>query len=130
MTKLRRLIAGLLVVCINGVGLPSSAQAAMVTTDNAAAAADRARSASLLDRAEVRARLEAFGVNVADAKVRVAALTDEEAAQLAHQMDQLPAGADGGLAPLVGAVVLVFLVLLITDLLGLTHVFSFTKPVR
>jgi uncharacterized protein DUF6627 len=41
-------------------------------------------------------------------------------------MDQLPAGGDG-FGALVGAAVLIFLVLLITDLAGLTHVFPFVK---
>ena len=60
----------------------------------------------------------------------VAPLSDEEAAQLARQIDNLPAGADAGIGPIVGAIVLVFLVLLITDLLGLTKVFPFTRPIR
>jgi hypothetical protein len=36
----------------------------------------------------------------------------------------MPAGGDG-VGAVVGAVVFIFVVLLITDLLGLTHVFSF-----
>jgi hypothetical protein len=56
----------------------------------------------------------------------VAALTDEEAAQLAGKLDRLPAGGDG----IVGVLLIVFLVLLITDILGLTKIFPFTKPVR
>jgi hypothetical protein len=65
-------------------------------------------------------------VGPADVKARVAALTDEEVAQLAGQLDRLPAGGEG----IIGALLIVFLVLLITDLLGLTKVFSFTRPVR
>jgi hypothetical protein len=84
----------------------------------------------MLDRADVRAKLEELGVESADVKARVAALTDAEAAQLARSIDNLPAGADGGVGAIVGALVLVFLVLLITDLLGLTKVFPFTKPIR
>jgi len=50
------------------------------------------------------------------------ALTDDEARLLAQRIDQMPAG--GGI---VGAIVLIFLVLLVTDVLGLTDVFPFTK---
>jgi len=57
--------------------------------------------------------------------MRVAAMTDEEAAQLAAQLDSLPAGGS-----IVGAIVLVFLVLLITDILGFTKIFPFTRSVR
>jgi hypothetical protein len=44
-------------------------------------------------------------------------------------MDQLPAGGDG-IGTIVGAAVLVFLILLITDILGFTHVFPFVKSQR
>ena len=124
--RLRRLLASLLIVSIAGLGLPLPAHAGIVSTDAALASAERNRIASVLDRADVRAQLEAYGVGTADLKARVAALTDEEAAQLAGQLDRLPAGGDG----VIGLLVFVFLVLLITDILGLTKIFPFTKPVR
>ena len=126
MNRIRRFIASLLVVSMTGLALPLPAQAAVVATDAALAAAQRERVAALLERAEVRAQLEAHGVRPAEVKARVAALTDEEAAQLAGHLERLPAGGEG----IIGAFVIVFLVLLITDLLGLTQVFTFTRPVR
>lgn len=120
--QMRRLIASLLVVCI-AVPLPS--QAAMVATQSALAGAQHAQVQRLLERADVQARLEAYGVNAADVKARVAAMNDDEAAALAARIDSLPAGGD-----LIGAVVLVFLVLLLTDILGFTKIFPFTRPVR
>ena len=126
MNRIRRFIASLLVVSMTGLALPLPAQAAVVATDAALAAAQRERVAALLERAEVRAQLEAHGVRPAEVKARVAALTDEEAAQLAGHLERLPAGGEG----IIGAFVIVFLVLLITDLLGLTRVFTFTRPVR
>ena len=124
--QLRRLIASLLIVSIAGVGLPLPAQAGIVSTDAALASAERGRIASMLERADVRAQLEAYGVRAADVKARVAALTDEEAAQLAGRLDSLPAGGDG----IIGALLLIFVVLLITDILGLTKVFPFTRPIK
>jgi Family of unknown function (DUF6627) len=126
MNRMRRFIASLLVVSTTGVGLPLPSQAAIVGTDAALATAQRDRVATLLDRADVRAQLQANGVRPADVKARVAALTDEEVAQLAGQLDRLPIGGEG----IIGALLIVFLVLLITDLLGLTKVFTFTRPVR
>jgi len=41
-------------------------------------------------------------------------------------MDHLPAGGDA-LGVIVGAGLLIFIILLITDILGLTDVFSFVK---
>ena len=116
---LKRLVSSLLIVCLAGLGLP--VQAGMLPTD-----ADRSRIFSVLDRAEVRAQLEAHGVRPADVKSRVAAMSDEEAAQLAGQIESLPAGG----ADILGVALTVFLVLLITDILGFTKVFPFTRSIR
>ena len=119
---LRRLIASLLVLCI---ALPLPSLAAMITTDNALASAERAHVGQLLQRADLQARLQAYGVSAADVQARVAAMSDQEAAELAARIDSLPAGGD-----IIGAIVLVFLVLLLTDILGFTKIFPFTKPIR
>src|SRR3989442_8339571 len=124
--RLRRLIAGLLIVSIAGIGVPLPAHAGIVPTGAALASAERDRIASMLERADGRAQLEAYGVGAADVKGRVAALTDEEAVRLAGKLDSLPAGGDG----IIGALVLIFVVLLITDILGLTKVFPFTRPIK
>ena len=122
MNPFRRFVAALLVACIAGTAVPLDAHAALLSTETALGG-ERARLAALLDREEVRAKLEAHGVLAADVQARVAALTDEEAALLAARIDELPAGG------VVGLILTVFLVLLITDLLGLTKVFPFTKPI-
>jgi hypothetical protein len=119
---LRRSIAAVLIVCLTGIGMPMPAQAGMLATP--AGSGDRDRIASLVDRADVRSQLEAYGVNPADVKARVAALTDAEAADLALNIDTAPAGG------ILGLILLVFLVLLITDILGLTKIFPFTRSVR
>jgi hypothetical protein len=58
--------------------------------------------------------------------MRVAALTEEEARALAERIDALPAGA----ADVLGVLLVAFIVLLITDILGYTKVFSFTRPMK
>ncbi len=104
-----------------------AAHAALVGTETVVHAAqaqqERSRIHEALNRDEVKAKLASLGVDPAQVQARVDALTDEEASRLAKQMDEMPAGGDS----LIGALVLIFLVLLITDLLGLTDVFSFTK---
>lgn len=104
-------------------------QATMIGTEQVHAAAtnqqNQAKIAAALDRPEVIAQLERLGVDKTSAKERVAALTDEEAATLANQIDSLPAGGD-----VVGALVLIFVILLVTDILGLTKVFPFTRSHR
>lgn len=120
MIQFRRFIASLLILCL---GLPLPAQAAMVATDTAIRTVHHERIAGVLERADVRSQLQAHGVNPADVQARVAALTDEEAAELAAKIDSLPAGGIGVL----GVILVVFLVLLLTDLLGLTKIFPFTR---
>jgi len=124
----RRLLCRALIVSITAMGLPLPAQAGMLPTTVVASSTAKERLIAALERSDVRAQLASLGVNPLDAKARVAALTDEEAAQLAARMDTLPAGADGG--ALLGAIVLIFMVLLLTDILGFTHVFPFTKPIK
>lgn len=91
-SKLRHSIASVLIVSVFSMGLPAPAHAGIVGTE---AAGDRERIAAVLDREEVRTRLAAYGVDPAEAKARVAALSDEEATRLAAEMDALPAGGNG-----------------------------------
>ena len=79
-----------------------------------------------LARDEIRAELVKLGVDANQAQARVDSLSDQEATLAAERLQQLPAGGDG----IVGAIVFVFLVLLLTDLLGLTDVFPFVKKHR
>lgn len=78
-----------------------------------------------LAREDVRAGLEKNGVTPAAAKARVDALSDDEVAAVAGKIDALPAGGE-----FVGVLVFIFVLLLITDILGFTKVYSFTRPVR
>lgn len=116
----RRFIASLLILSL---ALPLPAQSAMVATHETL---DRERVLMLMERADVQAQLEAYGVSPAEVKARVAALTDAEAAELAASIDNLPAGG----VSILGAALLVFLVLLLTDILGYTKVFPFTRPIK
>ncbi|MDH5534984.1 MAG: PA2779 family protein [Betaproteobacteria bacterium] len=125
MNILNRSIARVLVVCVLGAGLPLPASAGIVPTDQVAASAEHDRVKSFLDRADVRAQLEAFGVDANTARERVDALTADEAKNLASRIDQLPAGGD-----VIGVLFAVFIILLITDILGLTKIFPFTRAVR
>jgi len=127
MKGFRRCIARALAVCMIGIGVPLPASAGMVATDQVQrASAERDRIKTFLERADVRARMEALGVNADAARARVDALTDREAADLAAKIDSAPAGGDGVLEVLL----IVFLVLLITDILGYTKIFPFTRPIK
>jgi hypothetical protein len=86
----------------------------------------RKRINMFLDRYEVHKHLVDCGINPDEAKARVDSLTDEEIENIASRMDQLPAGGDA-FGAIVGAALIVFIVLLVTDILGLTDVFTFVK---
>lgn len=101
-------------------------QAAMVSTDAVVSASavqqNRARLHEALNRNDVMAQLTARGVEPAQIQARLDSLTDQEVQTLAGKMDQLPAGGDG-----LGVLVFLFVLLLITDILGFTNVFPFVK---
>lgn len=106
-----------------------SASAGMVETDSVVshelAVHDRAKINAFLDRADVLAQLQKEGVTAGDAKARVNALTDDEAHMIAGKLDQLPAGGD-----ILDVLLFVFILLLITDILGFTKVFPFTRSIN
>ena len=126
-----RIISHILMLSVLSMSiLASNAQAAMISSDQLASSQatsqDRERIRSFFDRADVQAQLQARGVSSEAAKSRVDALTDNEVASLSGQLDNLPAGG----VDVVGFLLLIFIVLIITDVLGLTKVFSFTKSAR
>jgi hypothetical protein len=138
MNRKNRCIACLVATSLSFAGALQTAHAALVGTAQVAAAqgmvsvdaqaqAQRVHVLSYLDRPEVQAGLTDKGVSADQARERVAALTDAEVSQLAHTLDTAPAGADGGL---IGTIVFIFVLLLVTDILGLTKVFPFTRSVR
>jgi hypothetical protein len=135
MPTLNLTIARALVVGLCTLGLPiPAAQAELVATDRVETARQAPLSpreflGSLFDRADVRAALERQGVSTDDAKARVDALSDDEVEQVAARFDSLPAAGSGIETALVIGF-LVFVTLLITDILGFTKVFSFTRPAK
>ena len=125
-----RTISSLLVLClgITGFTIPT-AQASLIGTQAAlavqASAQNRVRIQKALARDEVRQGLLARGVDPAQVQARVASLNDSEVQQLAADLDRLPAGGDG-----LELLLLVFILLLITDIAGVTHIFNFVHHKR
>jgi hypothetical protein len=120
-------MAVLMVMNVAPIGL---AQAKMVTTDqileHADPGSDRERVESFILREDVQRQLVLLGINPEEAASRVASLSNGEIQQIAGRLDELPAG-EGGVGVVVGAILIIFLVLLITDLMGLTDVYPFVN---
>lgn len=130
--RMTRPLAAMLAVAIvflNGVTIPGAA-AGMVGTDQViaqqATEVERAKIEALLQRDDVRAEIEAFGVDPGEAEARVAALSDREIAMVAGYLGDEPAGEGLGtaLAILVGFAAFFF----ITDILGVTNIYPFVRP--
>ncbi len=106
------------------------ANAGLVPTERVvereAVAGDRARVIDFLAREDVRAQMIELGVDPAEATARVAGLSDAEIRKIAGRIDQLSAG-QGVVGTIIGAALVVFLVLLVTDILGLTDIFPFVR---
>lgn len=137
MKKVRAYLSSLLIAALVITSLPvAAAPTAPQSMDAAAtelvstqsvlagdrAGADRERINEILARADVQEELLKQGVDLDDVEARVAALSDAEAQQMAEQLEQLPAGAG-----VIGALFAVFVILLVTDILGLTDVYPFTR---
>lgn len=107
-----------------------TARAELIATETAVAvrqqASNRERVIQFFNRQDVQQAMTRQGVDPEEARQRVASLSDAEVQRIAAAMDKLPAGGDG-VGTVIGAAVFIFLVLLITDLLGLTDVFPFVR---
>lgn len=110
-----------------------AARAGLIATEQVvaerAAAGERERLAALFERDDVRGQLEALGVDRDEAAARIASLSDAEVLAISGQLDGMPAGQGVFEGILVGAGI-IFLVLIITDLLGVTDLFPFINPIR
>ena len=115
----------LLSAALINMGTPAIGRAEIIGTQTYVEAAHRdadlASVTAALNRAEVRERLVALGVDPAGVQARVATLTDSELRDLAGQIDQLPAGGD--VLALIGVV---FIVLIILELVGVIDIFKKT----
>ncbi|AVI63695.1 PA2779 family protein [Halomonas sp. M1] len=121
------LIAALVITSLPVAASPIAPQSMdLVTTQSALSAdragADRERIYNVLARADVQDQLLKQGVDLNEVEARVAALSDAEAQQMAEQLEQMPAGAG-----VIGVLFAVFIILLVTDILGLTDVYPFTR---
>ena len=117
------LLAPVLVVSLTFSGYASVASATVISTQEALSTQQRSAMEgsvrSNLARSDVRQAMVRMGVDPAQADARVAALSDADLIQVQGQLDRLPAG--GNALAVVG---IVFIVLLILELTGVTNLFN------
>jgi len=102
---MKRFICKVLILSLLALPYSLPAQAGMIGTPEAVA--ERATVSSFLARDDVQRSLAAFGVSPDEAQKRVAAMTDEEARNLAGNVGEAPAGG------IIGLLLIVLLVILI-----------------
>jgi hypothetical protein len=122
--SIQRTIALLLTICLVSLPMAQSAQAAIITTDQAIELSDRtsqiARINEALARESVQEVLVTLGVDPVDASARVDSLTTEELHLLESRLADLPAGGTG----IVEVVGIVAIVLIVLELLNVTNFFT------
>ncbi len=104
--------------------------AAMIGTETMIEASQgqeaRTQIKQLLVREDIRQALTNQGIDPREAGARIDGLSDAEAIGVADKLDQLPAGS-GALEVFLIVSLIVFIVLLITDIMGYTDIFPFVK---
>lgn len=104
-------------------GMMQTAHADAIGTGDYLAWQEREQRAERVDaflaQDNVQAQMVALGVDPEDAARRVSALTDEELRLLDQQIAEMPAGGDA-----LAVIGVVFVVLLILELVGVTNVFN------
>ncbi len=128
MNYLQKLLSILLSLSL--IILPvTSAQSAVVGNadlfGSSVTTVDRTLLIEALDRGSARQQLADLGISQEQALERIARMTDQEIAQLNQQLAELPAGGD-----VLGIVVLIFIIFIITDVIGATDIFPFIHSVK
>ena len=78
----------------------------------------------MVSRADVQEKLVSLGVSQNDAISRINGMTNSEISQLNSQLNDAPAGG------VVGAVLTVLAIIAILDLVGVTDVYPFIRPIN
>lgn len=129
MHKIQRPLAWLLTALLMLTPVMST-QAAMLGTDTLISTVQSQQSITdlqqLLERGDAQRQLLALGVNPDQVRERVASLSDGELARINRGIDTLNAGGDSVL----GILLVIFIVFVITDVIGATNIFPFIHPVK
>lgn len=108
------------------LGLVSTGEMASLEAGAIDANHVRSQLKAMISRQEAVEQMKKHGVTAEAALARIDALTDQEAIAMAENISSAPAGA----SDVLGILFTVFIILLITDILGLTKIFPFTRSIR
>jgi hypothetical protein len=124
MNKFKINLASFIIALVFITGVSQPASAGMLGTQSLLP-----HSLSQQDQQQARHQIEQqlveLGVEADMAKSRIASLSDQQVADITNKLNELPAGADVG-----GVILTVFIVFVITDVIGATDIFPFIHPVN
>ena len=126
--KVIRKLALSMLVIVGVMSLSVPAQAAMVGTGQivGVAGGQTLNPVAMQQKRDwIQVQLEEAGISPADSVLRVSSMSDEQVIQIHKRMDEMPAGAGAA-----GAILLVLAILAITDLMGVTDIFPFIRPME
>mgnify|MGYP001823216094 CR=1 FL=1 len=128
MKSIQKYISVLLSVTLMSMSF-TSARAAMISNDvvinHVQHSNAKAELLQTINRSDVKQQLLDMGVNPENIESRIKLMTHEEISQLNQQIGELPAGGD-----VLGVLLIIFIVFVITDIIGATDIFPFIKPVN
>ena len=129
MHKIQRPLACLLSALLMLMPVMST-QAGMLDTDTLITTGQSQQSIAglqqLLEHEDAQRQLLALGVSPEQVRERVASLSDSELARINQGIDTLNAGGDS----ILGVLLIIFIVFVITDVIGATNIFPFIHPVK
>ena len=131
--SIREIMAAPMIFSLIAVTMPAPAWGAEnVSTDTlieeSVHAAERALVYEFMSREDVQQEIISLGVDPDEAMNRLNTLSDSEIQQIAGEIESIPAG-QSALGTVLGAALVVFVILLITDFMCLTNVFKFAPCV-
>lgn len=107
----------------------SQAQAAIIANaqliDQVQLANNKEALLQTINRVDLQEQLLFMDVTTADIESRINQMTQQEIAQLNQQINELPAGGD-----VLGIILIIFIIFVITDVIGATDIFPFIHPVK
>lgn len=114
-------------IALLSLGFSAASYAGVYTSEQVIQSAqfniDKKQVLGMFDEANVQDQLIALGVSKEDALVRLNAMTPYEISELNKQLNEAPAGG------LVGTIVTVLVVVAVLDLMGITDVYPFIRPI-
>lgn len=117
-------VASMIMALVFIAGAPQTANAGMVGTPNLLSQGFNQQDQQQ-SRQAIESQLVELGVDPQMAKSRTASLSDQQVADISSRLSDMPAGADAG-----GILLTIFIVFVITDVIGATDIFPFIHPVK